>query len=214
MTDRQEAFCQEYMKDFRQTAAALRAGYPYPANNAAYKLMRNERVQKRLEELAKERRSNHQVTVTRTMKEYEKLAFFDPRDIFDELTGAMLPIHDWPSDARAAITSVQIKEETDREGNVIGYIKTVKLTDRRAALADIAKMAGMLTENVNLNIYSPDGLFEKQAPVVIDMTQFTPEQMVEMTRALMIEQAPTVDITPEPEPEPMAEDDDVGEPDA
>lgn len=73
-------------------------------------------------------------------------------------------------------------------------------------------MAGMLTENVNLNIYSPDGLFEKQAPVVIDMTQFSPEQMVEMTRALMIEQAPTVDITPEPEP--VAEEDDDGEPDA
>lgn len=198
LNNMQIKFCHEYILDFKQTAAAIRAGYSVAgAKQQAYKLMRNPRVIKLLEDLATEARSNHKVAVTRTMKEYEKLAFFDPADIFDE-HGAMKPIDHWPADCRAAITSIQTKEETDKEGNVTGIVRTIRLASRREALADIAKMAGMLTDNVNLNIYSPDGLFNKEPPVVIDMTTYTPEEMVAMARALMPSPAlPPVDTTEE-----------------
>lgn len=52
MTPKQEKFCEEYVKDFNGTQAAIRAGYsPKTAEATASRLLRNVKVQNRIQEI-------------------------------------------------------------------------------------------------------------------------------------------------------------------
>lgn len=56
LTEKQEVFCQAYVKDFNATNAAKKAGYSErSAYSTGHTLLRNPEVQKRLEELKKDR---------------------------------------------------------------------------------------------------------------------------------------------------------------
>ena len=55
LTDRQEIFCTEFIKDLNAIAAAKRAGYgKLSAERNAYKFLKHEAIRKRIEELKKE----------------------------------------------------------------------------------------------------------------------------------------------------------------
>lgn len=56
MTEKQEAFCREYLIDYNATQAAIRAGYSEQgANTTASKLLANTNIKKRLSELKKDK---------------------------------------------------------------------------------------------------------------------------------------------------------------
>lgn len=56
LTDKQEMFCREYLKDLNATQAAIRAGYSAKtANAAAGRLLSNVSIQARISELKQER---------------------------------------------------------------------------------------------------------------------------------------------------------------
>ena len=55
LTDRQEIFCAEFIKDLNAIAAAKRAGYgKLSAERNAYKFLKHEAIRKRIEELKEE----------------------------------------------------------------------------------------------------------------------------------------------------------------
>ena len=55
LTDRQDLFCREYIKDLNAQAAAKRAGYSEKMANAkAYQFLKVDRIRERIEELKKE----------------------------------------------------------------------------------------------------------------------------------------------------------------
>ena len=55
LTDRQEIFCTEFIKDLNAIAAAKRAGYgKLSAERNAYKFLKHEAIRKRIEELKEE----------------------------------------------------------------------------------------------------------------------------------------------------------------
>ena len=63
LTGKQEAFCQEYIKDFNATRSYKDAGYSSRddviAASNAWKLLRNKKVSARLDELLEQRRNTH-----------------------------------------------------------------------------------------------------------------------------------------------------------
>ena len=84
LTDKQEMFCLEYLKDFNNTQAAIRAGYSKSTASAqGSRLLRNVKVQKRLTELKTKRMERVGIEADRVLEEIERLAFADVTDVIN-----------------------------------------------------------------------------------------------------------------------------------
>ncbi len=146
LTTRQALFVQEYLVDGNATQAATRAGYsPNTANEQGARLLANVSVAAAVEAAMIERAERTKITQDRVLRQYANLAFFDIRKLYRE-DGSLKPIHELDDETAAALAGVETSEITGPEGQNLGIVRKVKLTDRRAALADIAKHLGMFVE--------------------------------------------------------------------
>lgn len=137
LTDKQAAFCAEYLIDLNATQAAIRAGYSAKtARVTAQQLLTKPHVEERLRVLMNERATRTQVTADRVISEVARLGFSDLRKLFDE-HGALLPVSQWPDDVAPAIAAVEVDELFEGFGEnriQVGYTKKVKLWDKGKAL--------------------------------------------------------------------------------
>jgi len=158
LTPKQERFCLEYLIDLNGTQAAIRAGYSKTTAKAiACENLTKLDVQTRVRELIAERSKRTEITVDRVLLEYSRLAFLDIRKAFDE-RGNLKPIHELDDDTAAAIAGLEVEEQhggagEDRER--VGTLHKIRLSDKRAALADVAKHLRMFTERYEHS--GPDG---------------------------------------------------------
>lgn len=81
------------------------------------------------------------VTVPRTVAEISRIAFADPRAMFDE-NGHALPLHDLDPAIAAAVSSYKIKRVKGEDGEP-DEILEVKFWDKLGALERISKYLGM-----------------------------------------------------------------------
>lgn len=82
------------------------------------------------------------LTRERVLEEYAKIAFFDIRKIFND-KGGLLPIHDLDDHSAAAIGGIESFDETEQEtGKILGTLKKLKISEKRAALDSICKVLG------------------------------------------------------------------------
>jgi phage terminase small subunit len=150
LTPKQAAFAAEYLKDFNARQAAERAGYSpksarvegprllsHPAVAALIAPKREEAVIERAEAI-----NRMVLTAERTRLEIARIAYFDPRKMFGK-DGRPLSITELDDDTAAVIAGLDVSEERDPEGNVIGYVKKWKLADKNAALEKAAKIQGL-----------------------------------------------------------------------
>ena len=73
LTDKEEAFCQEYIIDFNKTQAAIRAGYSKKsAGNIGEQNYRKLHIQKRIEELLQKRAEKLELTQDKVLKDLEE----------------------------------------------------------------------------------------------------------------------------------------------
>lgn len=148
LTDKQEVFCQEYIKDYNATQAAIRAGYsPKTANEMASELKEKPHVLKRIEELKQKVADKNELTADRIIKELMKIAFADKRAIASwNESGIRFKPSDELSDFDAASIS-EISEVVNESG---GMLK-VKQHDKVKALELLAKIQGMLKDKVEVS---------------------------------------------------------------
>jgi phage terminase small subunit len=86
-----------------------------------------------------------EITTERILKERARLAFFDPRKLFDK-DGKPIPIHELDDDTAAALAGLDVMEEYAGSGDervFIGYTKKYKLADKNASLTSLEKQKGM-----------------------------------------------------------------------
>jgi phage terminase small subunit len=128
------------------TQAAIAAGFA--ANSAgvtAAKLLKDPRVLAEISRRREELCSNLKVTTERILKERARMAFFDPRKLFDS-TGNPIPINELDDDTAAALAGLDVTEEFEGQGKdrkFIGYTKKYKLADKGASLTALEKIKGM-----------------------------------------------------------------------
>jgi phage terminase small subunit len=150
---RQEAFCQEYIVDLNQAAAAKRAGYTESrAHITGAELMADPRVQARIAELQRERTARTQITQDRVLQELARLAFFDIRKLLHPDGSAKL-ITELDDDTAAALAGMDIFEEFAGSGEEriqIGYTKKYKITDKKGSLELLMRHMGMLNDKLKL----------------------------------------------------------------
>lgn len=111
LTDKQAAFCEEYLLDLNATQAAIRAGYSVDtARNTASENMAKPDIQARIAELQAERSQRTTIDADWLLNRLAAEADADINDIYDEF-GAVRPMSEWPMIFRKGlIAGVEIEE--------------------------------------------------------------------------------------------------------
>lgn len=147
LTEKQERFCHEYLVDFHQQFAAIRAGYPAAgAATASTRMLKNAKIQDRIAEIRAQTSINTGASIERTVAALAKMAYVDPAEMYNSVTGELLPISQMPAHVRAAIVAIE-QDEIKVDGMVLGIVKKVKLAPREKAADMLLKHFGGYAED-------------------------------------------------------------------
>ena len=127
LTDKQELFAREYLKDLNATQAAIRAGYSVKtAQEQASRLLSNVMVQSHISELKAERNEEVGIDATYVLR---RLVEIDQMDVLDILlpNGELKPIKDWPKTWRTTLSGMDV---TEMAGDDPGFLKKIKWPDK------------------------------------------------------------------------------------
>ena len=157
LSEKQQAFVDEYLIDLNATQAAIRAGYKrsqYTDTNAN-KLLENTRIAEEIEKKMAERSRRTGINQDRVVQELAKLAFVNAADVIDVNTATVLP-NAKPEDL-ACIQSVKVKRTT--KGKAVIEEHEVRFYDKKDSLVQLGRHLGMFKDKVAL---------EGIAPTIID----------------------------------------------
>lgn len=143
LTAKQEKFCIEYLKDLNATQAAIRAGY---SEKTAAVIGAQNLIKLNIQEFiqsAREKDANSaEITRQKVINEYAKLAFFDIRKVLT-IDGGLKDTTEWDGDSAAAIAGLESYDEKEPDsGIVLGTVRKIKISDKRAALDSLCKVLG------------------------------------------------------------------------
>ncbi len=144
-----KVFIAEYLKDSNGRRAAIAAGYSAnSADSQASRLLKNAKVRAQVDSHAAERlekvKAETGITLERTLREIGRIAFFDPRRLFDP-TGNPLHITDLDEQTAAVVAGLDVLEEWEGSGQdriLVGHVKKWKLADKKGALDMLMKHLG------------------------------------------------------------------------
>lgn len=155
LNPRQRAFVVEYLKDKNATQAYVRA-YGVSAKvaeSAGPRLYGHVRVTAEIVRLEKQQLAQIQketgITLERTLREIARVAFFDPRKLFDK-DGNPLSLPDLDDDTVAAIAGLDVLEEwqgTGENRTFVGLIKKYKIATKLDGLEKLMKHLGGYKED-------------------------------------------------------------------
>ena len=93
-----------------------------------------------------------EVDVARIAREMVRVAFFDPREMFDE-EGRPLPIHELPEDAARVIAGLDVEAlyaQVDGAKTQVGNVRKYKIANKLQALELLAKWKKMLIDRAEV----------------------------------------------------------------
>lgn len=149
---KQSRFVAEYLISGNATQAAIHAGYsPKTAYKIGAENLKKPQIASILAEkqtvIAQrqdERLEAMELTKERVNREIARIAFFDPRKMFDD-KGNPKAVTDLDDDTAAAVAGLDILEQFEGSGEdrvFIGYVKKYKIADKNSALDKAAKILG------------------------------------------------------------------------
>ncbi len=146
LSPQHDRFCREFIIDENAVRAYQRA-YPNSgyesARVSACELLAKPNVQDRIQELREERNKRLDISADRVLAELAKLAFYDPRNLFDD-DGRLKTITEMDADAAAVIAGIESTHKIvgeDKDG--IAVLTKIKLPDKKSALELIGRSLAM-----------------------------------------------------------------------
>ncbi|HHE5697825.1 TPA: terminase small subunit [Citrobacter amalonaticus] len=172
LTDKQELFAREYLKDLNATQAAIRAGYSEKtANEQASRLLANVNVQIFVAELKATRVEQTGIDAAYVLR---RLVEIDQMDVLDILlsNGELKPIKDWPKTWRTTLSGMDVTEPS--------LLKKIKWPDKVKNLELLGKHVDVqaFKESIKTEITGANG-----GPVIT--TEMSPEEAAEKYKDLM-----------------------------
>ena len=173
LTPKQKRFYEEYLVDFNQTAAYVRAGYSAKsaATNAG-KLLVNPAGQAYLSLLRKRQTEGTEVTIERTLQEISRIAFCDITQIleFDNESLTLKDSKKLPQDVTRAIESVTIQKSFGPgEDGGMSVKKSAKMHNKISALNLLADYFGIRDDfnkaRATFRRYGIDVVEDSESPV-------------------------------------------------
>lgn len=139
---RRERFVEEYLVDMNASAAARRAGYSEKScYSQGARLLRDARIVAAIEAARRQRSEATGITAERVLQELAKIAFLDPRLLFDA-DGHLIPLVDLDDERAAVIAGLEVSVSTDEDGTVTRIAK-IKIADKLGALDKLGKHLGL-----------------------------------------------------------------------
>lgn len=181
LTEKQERYCQEYVKCGIQSAA-YRIAYDAEASNVntvyveACKLHGNPKIARRIKEIREQMYEANRVTANEVLSTLADMLRFDPAEMYDE-NGNLLPIHSMPKHVRQQIEGLETDEiytTVDGKREVVGQTKKVKYSKR----SDIAEKFMR-----HLGLYEKDNIQQPSAHVSIDPSMLSTDTLQELLNA-------------------------------
>ncbi|HFL4354767.1 TPA: terminase small subunit [Escherichia coli] len=157
LTDKQELFAREYLKDLNGTQAAIRAGYSEKtANEQASRLLANVNVQKFVAELKAARVEQTGIDAAYVLR---RLVEIDQMDVLDILlqNGELKPIKDWPKVWRTTLSGMDVVEMASADSAAL--LKKIKWPDKVKNLELLGKHVSVqaFKEQTSTEITGADG---------------------------------------------------------
>lgn len=157
-TWRQRAFAHEYVANGRNATLAYQTVYecsPGTADHGGYRLLSKPLVRALVDALEAELSEQVQletgITLARTVQELARIAFLDPRRLF-EADGTPRPIRELDDDTAAAIDGLDIRDVPLIGATVTKY----KLSSKMSALDALMKHLGGYARNNALDVSVTD----------------------------------------------------------
>lgn len=146
LTEKQKRFVAEYLVDLNATDAAKRAGYSEKTAYAiGFENLRKPEIQEEIQRMREDQAKRTGITADRVLQEYARIAFFDPRKLFED-SGTPKDISCLDDDTAAALAALDVYEEfvgTGEDRHLAGYTKKYKLFDKLRALEALGKHLGV-----------------------------------------------------------------------
>lgn len=157
LTDKQELFAREYLKDLNGSQAAIRAGYSEKtANEQASRLLANVNVQKFVAELKSARVEQTGIDAAYVLR---RLVEIDQMDVLDILlqNGELKPIKDWPKVWRTTLSGMDVVEMASADSAAL--MKKIKWPDKVKNLELLGRHVSVqaFKDNVKNEMTGADG---------------------------------------------------------
>lgn len=156
LTPKQEKFAQGIASGMSQSDAyrhAFNAGNmkAETIHKRASELMNDGELTGRISDLRGEAMKRTEISRDRVLTEIARLALSDPRKAFSP-NGDLLPVHEWPDEVAASISSIKITVNKGPDGESDNEVKEVKFWDKNSAADKLCKFLGLYeTDNRQKN---------------------------------------------------------------
>jgi phage terminase small subunit len=152
LTAREAKFVAHYSVNFNG-AAAYRAAYGENPNARfyAHDLLTKPHIQKLVENKRKELGELHFDLANKAMAQLNRMLEANERrsELFSA-DGSLLPPDQWPEDMKLLIAGIEISENFDKDGTVIGFLKKVKMETPKGIVDSVLKATGKFVERTQL----------------------------------------------------------------
>lgn len=172
LTDKQELFAREYLKDLNATQAAIRAGYSEKtAKEVGYENLTKPHVLELVAELKAQRVEQTGIDAAYVLR---RLTEIDQMDVLDILlaNGELKPIKDWPKVWRTTLSGMDVVEMASAESAAL--LKKIKWPDK-------VKNLELLGKHVNVQA------FREQTATEITGANGGPVRYADMSEELLEE---------------------------
>lgn len=150
LSDKQRVFVDEYLVDLNATQAAIRAGYsPKTANEQGARLLAKVSIQAELSERMKAREQRTEITQDRVLQEIARVAFFDPRKLFND-DGTPKRLVDLDDDSAAVVAGLDVATIGNADVGV-GQVMKYKIADKLKAIDQCMSHLGMGKAKIELS---------------------------------------------------------------
>ena len=151
LSEQQNRFCEEYLKDLNASKAAMRAGYSeHTSAEQGSRLLTIVKVQMKVQELMEARSKRTKIGADRILKELFHIATVDISAAYDD-NGHLLPVKKIPRAIRRAIAAIKVFDEFEgfgRDRVKVGEVREVKFNDKIRALELLGKHLKLFTDKV------------------------------------------------------------------
>jgi phage terminase small subunit len=145
LTNKEDAFCREYVVDWNATQAAIRAGYSKnSARQSGADNMKKPDVKARIRDLIDEQNGRLGLDADFVISRFMALADFSIKKVatFDGETFQFKSMAQWPENADRAVKSIKQTTKTTARGDVEVTLD-VKFEDKQTALEALGRHLGL-----------------------------------------------------------------------
>lgn len=164
LTEQQKQFCEHFAVLLNGTQAAIESKYSEKtAAQQASRLLSKVKIVDYIAVCIKRNMAKVELTPEKLYRECARIALNNPKNVFSE-DGNILPVHEWPDDVAACISSIKVTQlGDDQDSGAVSLMKEIKFWDKGKQIDIGAKLLGLMIEKKEIKneITIGDGLLSE-----------------------------------------------------